>query len=217
MAKFYSNIDSGNCYKVRLLASLIGETLNITEISLAQNEQRDPSFLAINPKGELPTLVDGSYTLTDSSAILVYVAGKHPSSHFWSQDVLEQATIVNWLAFANSWVQFGVFTTRALLCFDGQFNGLGEWKHERAYEEGLIRGKRSLEILDEKLGKVEWLACGRPTIADCAVFPYVALAPMGDVSLEPYPNVRAWIERIKNLKGFIPPTGFEDPLFYRRK
>ncbi|PVH79830.1 glutathione S-transferase [Cadophora sp. DSE1049] len=217
MVKLYSNIDSGNSYKVRLLASLISEPLDIVELSLSKNEQHDPSFLAINPKGEVPTLVDGPHTITDSSAILVYIAGKHPDSKYWSTDIAEQAAIIDWLAFANSWVQFGVFTARAVLCFGGQFNGLGSSVSPTAYEEGVKRGKKSLEILDEWLRGREWLALDRPTIADIAVFPYIALAPMGDISLQPYQNVLKWTARIKALKGFIPATGMDDPMYYRRK
>ena len=217
MAKLYSNIDSGNAYKVRLLASLIGQDLEVIELSLSKNEQHDPSFQAINPKGEVPTLVDGSNIITDSSAILVYIAGKKPDSKFWSTDIAEQAAIVDWLAFANSWVQFGVFTARAVLSFGGQFNGLGSSVSPTTYEDGVKRGKRSLEILDERLRERDWLALERPTIADIAVFPYIALAPMGDISLEPYENVLKWIVRIKALKSFIPATGMDDPMYYRRK
>ena len=57
---------------------------------------------------------------------------------------------------------------------------------------------------------------GRLTIADISVFVYIALAPMGDISLEPYEAVRAWIERIKTLKGFFAIEGLDDPLIRRR-
>ena len=57
---------------------------------------------------------------------------------------------------------------------------------------------------------------GRPTIADISVFVYIALAPMGDISLEPYKAVRAWIEGIKKLKGFFAIEGLDDPLIRRR-
>jgi len=104
-----------------------------------------------------------------------------------------------------------------VLSFGGQFNGLGSSVSPTTYEEGVKRGKRSLEILDERLRERDWLALERPTIADIAVFPYIALAPMGDISLEPYENVLKWIVRIKALKSFIPATGMDDPMYYRRK
>lgn len=83
-------------------------------------------------------------------------------------------------------------------------------------EEGAIRGNKSLEILQKRLEQNEWLVLGRPTIADVSVFVYVALAPMGDISLQPYPAVLAWIERIKKLKGFISIPGLDDPMVRRR-
>lgn len=83
-------------------------------------------------------------------------------------------------------------------------------------EEGAIRGNYSLRVLDEHLSSNEWLALDRPTIADLSVFVYVALAPMGDISLEPYPNVLTWIERVKALPGFFPIEGLDDPLIRRR-
>lgn len=83
-------------------------------------------------------------------------------------------------------------------------------------EEGSIRGNKSLQILQTRLESREWLALDRPTIADISVFVYVALAPMGDISLQPYPAVLAWIQRIKRLPGFITIPGLEDPLIRRK-
>lgn len=214
--KLYSYNESGNSYKVRLLASLLKVDLEIVELDYFSDEQHSEKFLKINPKGEVPALVDGDIVLTDSAAILVYLAGKYSDKNtWWSEDLVEQAKIVDWLAFAASWVQFGVFTARAILSFKGPYNGLGLESTEQTFKEAKIRGHKSLAILDGVLKDREWLANNRPTIADIAVFVYVALAPMGDISLEPYPNVRAWIERIKDLPNFIKIDGLDDPLYRR--
>jgi glutathione S-transferase len=71
----------------------------------------------------------------------------------------------------------------------------------------LQRADRILPLIEAHLAAHQWLALGRPTIADCAVMPYVALAPEGGISLEAYPNIRQWIARIKALPGFIPMPG----------
>lgn len=84
-------------------------------------------------------------------------------------------------------------------------------------EEGAIRGNYSLKVLDTQLASNDWLVLGRPTIADISVFVYVALAPMGDISLQPYPNVLAWIEKIKKLPGFFPIEGLEEPLLHHSR
>lgn len=115
-------------------------------------------------------------------------------------------------------VQYGVFTARAILSFQGAYNGLGPNTTSSALEEAKVRSYKSLKILDQWLGEQgrEWLALNRPTIADLAVFVYVALSPMGDIDLKPYPEVLNWIERVKKLPNFIPIDGLEDPM-YRRK
>lgn len=215
--KLYSYQESGNSYKVRLLIALLNLEVEVQELDYFNDEQHSEAYLKINPKGEVPALVDGDIVLTDSAAILVYLSGKYgPSNLWWSDDIVEQAKIVDWLAFAASWVQYGVFTARAILSFKGPYNGLGLNSTEHTLAEAKIRGIQSLQILDGVLKQREWLANDRPTVADIAVFVYVALAPMGDISLEPYVHVRDWISRIRVLPGFIPIDGLDDPL-YRRK
>lgn len=238
--------------------------------------------MKVNPRGEVPCLVVGDdKILNDSSAILVYLAGKYgddgsegsaPSS-YWSKDLYEQAQIINWvsfffprdplhrnaiatngpssmleeiittgrwnldvhddhlltspqqkqLSFANSWIQYGVFTNRAILSYGGPFNGLGpgsNWPQSSIdvfLQEGAMRAEKSLKILEQHFqAGEEWLALGRPTVADLSVFVYVALAPMGDISLEPYPRVREWIGRIRGLRGFFGIEGLDDPMVLRR-
>jgi len=84
-------------------------------------------------------------------------------------------------------------------------------------EEVKIRGEYSLDVLNKRLDKNKWLALGRPTIGDISVFVYVALAPMGDISLKPYPHVETWVERVKKLPGFFPIEGLEDPLLHKAR
>jgi len=208
--KLYTVEESGNSYKVRLLLSLLSVDYEAVEIDFFSDEHHQPAYLAINPRGEVPTLEDGDVRLRDSAAILVYVGAKHGNGRWWPQDPIEQATIVEWLAFAASWVQYGVFTARAIVSFGIPANGLPP-DYKENLEGAKIRGRRSLEILDEHLSGTDWLVANRPTIADIAVFPYIALAPMGDIALEPYPRVLEWIARIKHLPGFVGIPGLDDP------
>jgi glutathione S-transferase len=178
--KLYTFVESGNSYKVRLLAAILNIELEEVEIDFFNEQHHSEEFLAINPRGTIPTLVDGDKTFTDSSAILVYLAGtrsdrgstKTPSS-YWTADVTDQAVIVDWLAFASSWVQFGVCKARGVVSFP-EFGGEAT---EQTLADAKIRGHKSLVILNKRLEEEEWLALGRPTIADIAVFVYVALAP----------------------------------------
>jgi glutathione S-transferase len=212
--KLYTWKLSGNSYKVRLLAALLGIELEFIEIDFPNSEQGSPEFLAINPRGQIPVLVDGDKTFTDSAAILVYLAGSHPDpnttktpSSFWSNDIVEQAAIVDWLAFSAGWVQTGVAQARSILNFN--FKGI-KTSREEQLAIATTKGHKSLEVLQTRLHANEWLALGRPTIADVAVFSYVALAPMGNISLDPYPAVKSWISRVRSLPGFIPIDGLDD-------
>jgi glutathione S-transferase len=227
----YTYAESGNSYKVRLLASLLNITLEEREVDFPNSQQRSPEFLAINPRGEVPTLVDGSHTFTDSAAILTYLAGTYPNpdrgsgsnsntttpSSYWSADAIEQAKIIDWLAFAASWIQSGICTARTIFSFEAMYTGLGSASTLQTLKEAQVRAHKSLEVLDSHFGGGEkWLVLGRPTIADVAIFAYVALAPMGDVGLEGYENVRRWIGDVKGLEGFVAMKGLEDPLYRRR-
>ncbi|MFN6560818.1 MAG: glutathione S-transferase C-terminal domain-containing protein [Nostoc sp. ChiSLP01] len=78
-------------------------------------------------------------------------------------------------------------------------------------ERAIQKSEFVLTQLNDHLANKEWLELGHPTIADVAVFPYIALAPDGKISLEPYPHVLAWIERLKHLPGFIGMIGIEEP------
>lgn len=197
---------SGNGYKIRLLASLLGIKLEHVEVDYPNDEQHSPEFLVINPRGQIPVLVDGDRTFTDSAAILIYLAGTHsdhnstktPSS-FWSDDIVEQAEIVDWLAFATGWIQSGISPARVIIKFQGVSKN-----NEQLLAAATTKGIKSLEILQKRLDGNEWLALGRPTIADIAVFAYVAMASEANISLDSFPAVKSWISRIRGLPNFIP-------------
>jgi glutathione S-transferase len=209
--KLYEWKRSGNGYKVRLLAALLDIELELIEIDHHNEQHHSPDFLELNPRGQVPVLVDGEKSFTDSAAILVYLAGLHsdpgnsqkPSS-FWSEDSAEQAAIVDWLAFAASWIQAGIATARSIINFKPKNDSMTD---QVMLASATAKGHRSLEILETVLLKNKWLTLDRPTIADIAVFSYVALASTANISLDSYPAVNAWVSRVRKLPGFIPSDG----------
>lgn len=213
MLTLYTWPESGNSYKVRLLASLLDIHLVEKTVDFPAKEHKSEAFLKLNPRGTIPVLVDADYelTYTDSASILLYLAGTHTPSSFWSTDVHEQATIMDWLAFNANWIQTSLSRARGIL---SQFFPEAFPAELASVQE---KGRKALDLLEQRLSKHEWLAVGRPTIADISNFVYVALAPMGGVSLEPYPAVRQWIVRVRELPGFIPIKGLEDPDYARRE
>lgn len=195
--KLYDLSLSGNCYKVRLLAALAGIPLDIVAVDFLAGEHKRPPLIDLNPWGEIPILEDGEVVLRDSQAILVYLARRYAGEAWLPGDATGMATVMQWLSTSANEVQNGPGAARLVDKFGYQLDKA----------DTLRRAARILPLIDAHLSGHDWLALERPTIADCAVFPYVALAPEGGVSLADFPNIRQWIARIKALPGFVPMPG----------
>ena len=195
--KLYDLVLSGNCYKVRLFAALAGLPLDIVPVDFLAGEHKRSPLIDLNPLGEIPILEDGEVVLRDSQAILVYLATKYADAAWLPRDPAGLAEVVQWLSTAANEVQNGPASARLVDKF-----GYGLDKADT-----LRRSARILPVLDAHLSRHDWLAAGHPTIADCAVFPYVALAHEGAVDLTPYPHVQAWITRVKALPHFLDMPG----------
>lgn len=195
--KLYDLELSGNCYKVRLFAALANIELEIVPVDFLGGEHKRSPLTDLNPWGELPILVDGDLVLRDSQAILVYLAGAYGGAAWWPAEPHLQAEIVQWLSTAANEIQNGPCAARLVDKFGYAINKA----------DTLGRAARILPLIDAHLGEREWLAVSRPTIADCAVLPYIALAPEGGVDLAPYANITSWIDRVKSLPGYIAMPG----------
>lgn len=185
---------SGNCYKVRLFLSLIHQTAELHSVDILGGEHRQPAYLAINPRGLLPALEDDGQTLVDSQAILVYLARRYADESWYPLDPLSQGRIASWLSFA------------AHEAYEGPNMARLHTKFGMPIDVARVHAaaKRSLALLDAHLATHHWLAEGEaPTIADLAVYPYVALAGEGELDLSPYANLHAWFARLRALPGYI--------------
>ncbi len=192
--KLYDLDASGNCYKVRLFAALANIELDVVAVDFLAGEHKKPPLSDMNPLGQLPVLEDGSYILRDSQAILVYLAGQYGGLAWWPAHPQGQADIVQWLSFAGNEVQHSLCAARLVQKF-----GVVLDKAQALEKSSVV-----LSVLDRHLERHDWLAIGRPTIADCAVYPYVVLAPEGGVDLAPYANIARWMARIEALPGYLP-------------
>lgn len=190
--KLYDLELSGNCYKVRLFAALAGIDLEIVPVDFLGGAHKRPPLTDLNPWGELPILVDGERVLRDSQAILVHLAGSYGGAAWWPAEAPLQAEIVQWLSTAANEIQNGPASARLVDRFG--------YALDKA--DTLARAARILPLLDAHLADHAWLAIGRPTIADCAMYPYVALAPEGGIDLAPYRHIARWIERVRALPGY---------------
>ena len=196
MITLYGGPLSGNAYKVRLLLNLLGLEFEETVVNLQTRENQADSFLALNPRGQIPTLVDGEVTIWDSQAILVYLA-RRCGEAWLPVEPAAMAEVMQWLAVAENELLFGLARARAVKCFGRDF----DLASCQAY------GRAGLKVLEQRLAEHRWLAAGKPTIADIACMPYAALSYMGDIPLDDYPAVRAWIDRVRALPGFIAMKG----------
>ncbi len=195
--KLYDLELSGNCYKVRLLLALLGLDYELRPVDFMAGEHKSEAFAKKNAFGEIPVLEDGDLTLRDSQAILVYLARKHGGEAWLPTGAEDMARVTQWLSTAANEIARGPNDARLSAKFGFELDG--DLAREKA--------KRVLALLNDHLQGREWLELGRPTIADIAAFPYVALSGEGDVALDDYPAVVAWIGRVKALPGFVPMPG----------
>ncbi len=191
--KLYFHPLSGHAHRARLFLSLVDQPFELIEVDLAKGEHKRPAFLQMNPFGQVPVLVDGETVISDSNAILTYVAKKLGKSDWLPEDPTGAAQIQRWLSVAAGQIAFGPAAARLITVFGAKYNA----------DEVIARAHALYSVLDRELATRQWLVSERPTIADVAIYSYTARAPEGNVDLSAYPNVRAWLERVESLPGFV--------------
>ncbi|AGB74074.1 MULTISPECIES: glutathione S-transferase family protein [Rhizobium] len=200
--KLYDYVLSPSCYKVRLMAAILGIKLDIRPVDFHPGaEHRGPELLALNPAGSIPILEDGDLVLTESSAILAYLAANSAPEWLGRDSPQERARVQQWLSFSHRLTaNLGGARLHEMLLRPGNIKVL--------QAQG-IAALRELEVGLFEQGErgMQFLAGSRVTIADIACFPYVALAPDGGISLDPYPLIRLWMRAIRSLPGFIEMPG----------
>jgi glutathione S-transferase len=203
MLKLYGHELSGNSYKVKLMLSLLGLEFEWANVNLMAGAHKQPEFLALNPFGQVPVLVDGDVVLADAQAILVYLARQYGGEAWLPLDAEAMSRVIRWLSTTAGEIRQGPESARLYHLFKATRINLEQANQKAAF---------ILTQLNDHLANREWLEQGCPTIADVAVFPYVALAPDGKIDLAPYPQVLAWIDRVKQLPGFVGMIGIETPV-----
>jgi glutathione S-transferase len=196
--QLYGHELSGNVYKVRLLLTLLGLPFTEQRVDLFAGEASHPSYLALNPLGQVPVLVSDGTSLRDSQAILFFLAERHGAGTWLSSDGSARAETIAWLSLAANELANGPAALRLAARFNIPVD----------LERAKVATGRALGLMQAVLSLQPWLMAGtHPTIADIACFPYVALAHEGNVSLTDFPAVLAWCDRIRALPGFVPMEG----------
>jgi glutathione S-transferase len=193
--KLYVHNLSGHSHRARLFASLAGIPVEYVNIELSTGEHKKPEFLAINPFGQLPVLDDDGFILPDSNAIMVYLAKKFGKTEWLPEDAAGAARVQRWLSVAAGQIAFGPAAARLITVFGSKsFNA----------EDVIARAHGVLKLIDAELQSRDFIAADRPTIADVALYSYIARAPEGNVDLSAYTAINAWLKRIEALPGFVP-------------
>jgi len=191
---------SGNCYKIRLTAALLGVPLERRGYDILKGETRTPDFLAqVNANGRIPVLQIGARQLPESNAACVWLAH---GSGLIPVDRFDHADMLRWMFFEQYNHEPNVATLRFWLAFIGEENLTDAQRAQiPARRAG---GEAALALMDEHLTGRGYFVGDALTLADIALFAYTHVAGEGDFDLAAYPAVVAWLARVSAAPGFVP-------------
>jgi glutathione S-transferase len=184
---------SGHAHRAQLFLSLIGAECSLIEVDLPNGEHKREAFLKLNPFGQVPVLEDDGQYISDSNAILVYLAKKFGKTDWLPEDALQAARVQRWLSVAAGELFTGPASARLITVFGAQLDA----------QVTIARAHRILALIEDNLGGQAWMAGTQPTLADVALYSYIVAAPEGNVDLAAYPLIRQWLAEVEALDGFV--------------
>ncbi|MBT5231918.1 MAG: glutathione S-transferase [Methylococcales bacterium] len=191
----YRHALSGHAHRVENFLSILNIPTTLVDVDLMGGEHLQPAFQQKNHFTEVPVIEDGDITLSDSNAILVYLATKYDDSRTWlPTNPNEAAEIQRFLSIAAGPIAFGVAKARLINVF-----GIDEDP-----AAAIEIAHSILASLNAFLQGRQWFVTEHPTIADITLYSYIAHAPEGNVSLSDYSNITRWLSDVENIKNFIP-------------
>lgn len=192
--KLYRNPKSGHCHRVELMMSLLDVPYETVDLDMANGAHKAPEYLKISPLGQVPAINDNGVTLSDSNGIIAYLAKRYGEVDDWAgRTPVETAEIQRWLSVAAGEIAHGPAAARLVTVFGAPLD------HAKA----LSKAHALFNVMEAHLDGKTFLVAERVTLADIAGYSYIAHAPEGGVSLEAYPNIRAWLARIEALPKFV--------------
>jgi len=192
--RLYRHPISGHAHRVELYLSLLGLPYELEHVDLLKGAHKQPEYLAKNVFGQVPVIDDGELTLADSNAILVYLGERYDEAgKFWPRSAEGKAAVQRWFSIAAGQLAAGPGAARRARLLGAKLD----------YEAAVATAKQLFKTLEAELTTRDYLVGSTATLADVACYAYVARAPEGDISLEPYPALRAWLGRIESLPGFV--------------
>ena len=196
--RLYQMQDSGNCYKIRLLAHQLGQELELVDIDILTGQSRTPDFLKKNHNGRVPLLeLDKGRVLPESGAALFYLAHNTP---FLPEDRFARAQVLQWMFFE----QYSHEPYIAVARFWQAINPGGPGDKQDRFPEWHERGYQALDVMERHLGDTPFFVAATYSIADIALYAYTHVAHDGGFNLAAYANIQAWIARVEQTPGYIP-------------
>jgi glutathione S-transferase len=198
--KLYMNPRSPNVRRVRLTAAVLGLQLEEKNLDFAKGEQKEPEFLALNSNGAVPTLVDGDFVLTESRAIMQYLASKKPESGLLPRDEQARADVTRW----QFWDSSHFSPQMETLAFQRVLKpmmGMGG-PDAGKIEEALTNFRRFAAVLNKRLDGKQYVVGDSVTLADLTLASSLMYAKQADVPLAEFPNIQAWFSRISNMDAW---------------
>jgi glutathione S-transferase len=192
--KLYRHPLSGHSHRAELFLNLLGLPYEGIDVDLRAKAQKRPEFLTLNAFGQVPVIDDAGTVVADSNAILTYLALRYGAPHWLPREPFAAAQVQRWLSVAAGPLAATAARARVIQVF-----GLpADCSNEVAGAQALFT------LVEQHLADPTFITGAEPTIADVALYSYTAHAPEGNVSLDPYPALRAWLGRIEALPGFVP-------------
>lgn len=188
--RIYGDSISGNCLKVKWTADYLGLAYEWIETDVLKAESRTAAFLAMNPAGQVPTVIlDDGRPLAQSNAIILHLA---EGSDLIPPDSYERAKMFEWLF----WEQYSHEPYVAVARFQVRYLGKAVNELEPRIVE---RGRAALKRLDDALATSDFLIGPRPSLADISLVAYTRTAEEGGFRLADYSRVQAWIGRVEKV------------------
>jgi glutathione S-transferase len=194
--KYYYHPASPNCRKVSVLLEMLSLEAEYEFVDLAKGKQAAPAYLAVNPNGMVPALVDGKRTVLESNCILIYLAEK-AGSDLWSDE--HRIEILQWMFWEQSHFMFATGT----LFFQKLLKPMmGQESDEARIEEAEAKFNRHARALDDHLKDTRWLVADRMTLADLAVAAELTYADACGLPMDDFPNIQRWYAAIEDLDAW---------------
>jgi glutathione S-transferase len=198
MTTIYGMLDSGNCYKPRLMMAKLGRPFTHVEVSSHDGGTRAEAFTARNPNAMVPLFeFDDGRLLAESNAMLLHLG---EGTRFVPKDAYERALAYQWLFFEQYSHEPYIAVRRALLTFPNRKNDATPERLALTLE----RGNKALRVMEKRLAEAPFFAGPAFSVADIALYAYTHVAGEGGFELGAYPAVTAWLDRVEHDPGHVP-------------